>query len=122
LQEFTVLKEEGQSLIHAVNTWGEKTMGGSSAKGREAIYRELQLLQTDWEAFLASITETRASLEACLLQWSDFADTTETLNRWLKDTDRRLKDSEPKADLGEKKAQLQRIKVRWTHDDYVIRF
>ena len=86
-------------------------MGGSSTEGRETIHRELQALQSEWEAFLASISETRAALESCLLQWTDFADATETLDRWLKDTDRRLKDSEPKADLGEKKAQLQRIKV-----------
>lgn len=94
--------------------WGEKTMGGSSAQGRETIHAELQALQRDWDAFLTKIAETRAALEACLLQWSDFADTSDTMNRWLKDTERRLKDVEPKADLGEKKAQLQRIKVRLT--------
>ena len=106
-----MLKEEGQSHIHAANTWGEKTMGSSSLEGRETIQGELQALQRDWDSFLSSIVETRTALEACLLQWSDFADSSDTIDRWLKDTERRLKDTEPKADLGEKKAQLQKTKA-----------
>ncbi len=61
-------KESGQSLIHAAHTWGEKAQSGSSREGRETIKTELSQLQTDWEKYLATITETKSSLQLCLLQ------------------------------------------------------
>jgi nesprin-1 len=111
LQEFVVLKEEGQSLMHATQTWGDKTANTSSAEGRDLITQELQALQRDWDNFVSGISNTRITLESCLLQWSDFDNSSEQIQRWLKDMERRLKDNEPKTDLGEKKAKLQRIKV-----------
>ena len=105
------MKEEGQSLIHAANTWGDKTMSSTSLEGRDIIQSELSTIQRDWDAFLSAISDTRMALESCLLQWSDFDDSSEQIQRWLKDMERRLKDSEPKADLSEKKAQHQRFKV-----------
>lgn len=88
-------------------------MTNSSPEGRDIIQAEINCLLRDWDAFLSAISDTRAALESCLLQWSDFDDSTEQIQRWLKDMERRLKDTESKADLGEKKAQLQRIKVRF---------
>ena len=34
------------------------------------------------------------------------------VQRWLQEMERKVKDTEPRADLGEKKTQLQKIKVR----------
>ena len=110
-QEFVVLKEEGQSLMHAAYMWGDKTMNTSSAEGRDLIAEELQALQHDWDNLISNISNTRSTLETCLLRWSDFDDSSEQILRWLKDMERRLKDNEPKADLSEKKSKLQRIKV-----------
>ena len=106
------MKEEGQTLLHAATTWGDKTLSSTSASGRDAIQRELATLQADWDAFVGAISDTRVTLESRLLQWSQFDDSFETIDRWLKDMERRLTDSEPKADLSEKKAQLQKVKVR----------
>ena len=114
-QEFVVLKEEGQSSMHAAYMWGEKTMNTSSAEGRDLIAEELRALQHDWDHFISTISNTRSALEMCLLRWSDFDDSSEQILRWLKDMERRLRDNEPKTDLSEKKSKLQRIKVN--HDN-----
>ena len=106
------MKEEGQGLLHAASTWGDKALASTSPGGRDAIHRELSALQSSWDSLVAAISDTRMTLESRLLQWSQFDDSADTIERWLKDMERRLTDSEPKADLGEKKAQLQKVKVR----------
>ena len=55
LQEFVVMKEEGQVMIHTTNTWGEKTMSSTAAEGRDVIRQELQQLQADWERMLSQV-------------------------------------------------------------------
>lgn len=111
LQEFVVVKEEGQMLIHTSNTWGEKTMTNTSVEGREMIRVELQQLQQEWDNMMAEVTDTKVMLESCLLRWTDYSDSHTQVQKWLKDMERRVKDTEVKSDLSEKKAELQRIKV-----------
>ena len=57
------------------------------------------------------VTNKKATLEACLLQWTDYSASNDKVIYWLKDMEKRLKDNYLKADLGEKKADLQRCKV-----------
>ncbi|XP_041353316.1 nesprin-1-like isoform X4 [Gigantopelta aegis] len=111
LQEFNVMKEEGQVLIHTANTWGEKTMMNSSVTGREMIREELQQLQTDWDELVSEVTDTKVLLESCLLQWTEFSDSHSNVQKWLKEMEKKLRETSPKADLSEKKGELQRIKV-----------
>ncbi|CAL1544282.1 unnamed protein product [Lymnaea stagnalis] len=110
LQEFVVLKEEGQIFLHTAVTWGEKSMANTSVEGREIIRNELDQLQADWDLLISKVTDTKVLLESCLVQWSDYNVTHEQVLRWLKDMEKRLRDITPKADLGEKKAELQRVK------------
>ncbi|KAK0046935.1 nesprin-1, partial [Biomphalaria pfeifferi] len=110
LQEFLVIKEEGQIHLHTAVTWGEKSMATTSVEGREIIRNDLNKLQTDWDNLVSQVSDTKVLLESCLLQWSDYNVSNDQVLRWLKDMERRLRDATPKADLGEKKAELQRIK------------
>ncbi len=107
-----IVKEEGQSLIHAANTWGDKAASTSSAEGRDLIQTALHRLQQGWDDLISGLGEARTALESCLLQWSDFDDSSDQIQRWLKDMERKVKDTELKADLSEKKGQLQKTKVR----------
>ncbi|KAJ8309206.1 hypothetical protein KUTeg_014080 [Tegillarca granosa] len=110
LQEFVVVKEEGQLLIHTANTWGEKAMTNTSMEGREMIRKELQQLQQEWDNMIGEVTDTKVMLESCLLQWTDFNASYDQIQKRLRDMERRIRESEPKADLSEKKADLQRIR------------
>ena len=47
-----MLKEEGQTLVHAATTWGDKTLASTSSAGRDAIQRELAALQAEWDKFV----------------------------------------------------------------------
>ena len=60
------------------------------------------------------MTDTKVMLESCLLQWSDYSASHDQVLRWLKDMEKRLRDTQPKADLSEKKAELQRVKVSYS--------
>lgn len=63
------------------------------------------------------VTDTKVLLESCLLQWSDYNVSHDQVLKWLKDMEKRLRETTPKGDLGEKKAELQRIKVRNINDN-----
>ncbi|KAH9507320.1 hypothetical protein Btru_056905, partial [Bulinus truncatus] len=110
LAEFMVIKEEGQINLHTAVTWGEKSMATTSVEGREVIRNDLNRLQIDWDSLISQVSDTKVLLESCLIQWSDYNVSHDQVLRWLKDMERRLRDTTPKADLGEKKAELQRIK------------
>ena len=61
LQEFTVVKEEGQLLIHTAQSWGEKTMNNTSVDGREMIRHELQQLQQEWDVMTGQFDKLQIS-------------------------------------------------------------
>lgn len=111
LHELIVMKDEGQTLLHSANTWGEKTLVTTSVEGRSDIQRQLQVLQEGWDSLMSGTSDVRVALESQLLQWSQFDDNFQQIQRWLKDMERKTGDAEPKADLGEKRAQLQKTKV-----------
>lgn len=62
--------------------------------------------------FVFQVTDTKVMLESCLLQWTDFSASHNQIIRWLKDMEKRLRETHLKADLSEKKAELQRCKVK----------
>lgn len=55
VQEFFVIKEEGQIFLHSAITWGEKTMGNTSVEGREVIRNELNQLQIEWDHLISEV-------------------------------------------------------------------
>ncbi|ESO86156.1 hypothetical protein LOTGIDRAFT_167389 [Lottia gigantea] len=113
LKEFVIMKEEGQMLIHTTNNWGEKTMTNTSVDGRESIRQDLQGLQQDWESLISDVTDTKVMLEARLLQWTDFDASLDGIQRWIKETEKKLKSSQLKGDISEKRNELQKIKVSY---------
>ena len=112
LQEFMVHQEQGQSLLHAAHTYGEKAMAGTASQGRDVIRQELAALQAQWDDFRSATSDTRSDLESQLLRWADFDDSSSTVGKWLEDMQAKVKDAGPKMDLSEKKVKLQKVKVR----------
>ena len=78
--------------------------------------------------FTGEVTDTKVMLESCLLQWTDFNDSYEQIQKRLKEMEKRLRGADTKADLGEKKAELQRVKVNFRphfqtfHPDQMTKF
>ena len=76
------------------------------------IRDQLESYREQYEKLKLDILDAKIDMEAILSCWITFERAFEQLNIWLKETEVRLKsDSDLKADLAEKKALLEKIKV-----------
>ena len=69
-----MVKEDGNTMLHTTQTWADKAMTNTSQEGCERIKAELKSLNDQWDAFVTDVPETKAALEACQMQWSDYDD------------------------------------------------
>lgn len=111
VQELSITKDEGQGLLQAATMWANKCMSGWLPDRRQAVQGQVRELQARWERLLAQLADTRAIVEGGVAQWQEARDSCEQVMRWLKDMERRLADAEPRSDLAEKRALLQKVKV-----------
>lgn len=71
-------------------------------------------LRDQWEVLGDEMSENQRELESCVTQWSSYADQSEHMQKWILEAELQLnEDSDLKATLPEKKAQLQNQKVRF---------
>ncbi|KAF5292004.1 hypothetical protein FQA39_LY14121 [Lamprigera yunnana] len=91
---------------------GEKLYAHTSPDGREIIRQQLRNLRTIWDGFSDDLQNASNKLEQCLAQFSDFTSTQEQLTKWLKNVEKAMyHQTELKATLQEKRAQLQNHKI-----------
>ena len=92
---------------------GEKLYPSTATEGRDIIRQELRTLRDQWEQVCDLLSDTQHKLDSCLLQWSSYDENFEQFQKWLLDTEIQLKeDTDLKATLPDKKAQLQNHRVR----------
>ena len=83
----------------------------TSASARE-VRQQLELNKNDVDNLKQDLNKTKVRLESSLAEWAIFERSYEVLSTWVADTERRLaSDTEPKTDLAEKRAQLDKFKV-----------
>ncbi len=112
-----------------------KTVAGTiSNKGRgpgpvtdshivgQQVYKWLATRQARWERLLAQLGVTRAQVEAAVAQWQDARDNCEQVLRWLRDAERRMVDADPRGELAEKRALLQKAKVCCYRSDLTLTY
>ena len=88
-------------------------MANTNQDGTDIIREQLDVYKTEYERLRAGLSEANSDLESTLTHWSTFDQTYDQLSAWVKDTEVKLKsDSDPKGDLAEKKAHLEKVKVR----------
>ena len=84
-----------------------------SSQSRDELQQKLDHCQQDWDQLVSNMAESKVLLESNLLQWSDFTDSFNQVHKWIADMEKRLKeDKQPKVDLVEMKAYLQKMKVK----------
>ncbi len=59
------------------------------------------------------LSESEEGLKGALQAWDDFDALFDTLNKWLKENEAKVKDHELKNSLDDKKQQLEKFKVRF---------
>lgn len=108
-------KEQGTSKIHYTVECGEKLYPSTATEGRDIIRQELRSLRDQWEQVCDTLSDTQRKLDTTLLQWSSYDENFEQFQKWLLDTEMQLReDTDLKATLPDKKAQLQNHRVRIT--------
>lgn len=76
---------EGRQLIDNANNLSEAPISNSGPEGKDVIKQELNQLKTDWESVNFMCTDSHKTLNKCLNCWSDFNETYNDMEEWLKE-------------------------------------
>ena len=85
LNDFAVVREEGQILLQSASSWADKAMLNTSPGGRETIRQAMAQLSATWSGFLTELGETRGGLDTALLQWTEFDDSLDQVRARLRE-------------------------------------
>lgn len=110
-QDLLVHKEEGSTLVNAAFEAGEKLYPNTSNEGRESIRHEMRSLRDTWDRFSDHLSNTQRQLDSSRMQLMSFDENFEQLNKWVDDMEVKMRESEMKTTLPEKKNLLQQYKV-----------
>lgn len=106
------LQPEGNNKLKLINELQKQTLTKTSAQGQELLRRELDTLTSDWETFVADVSEAREKLKQSLQAWHDFEDSHNALSQWLRAKEQQVKEYELQSTLEEKTEQVEKLKVR----------
>ncbi|CAC5416629.1 SYNE1 [Mytilus coruscus] len=108
LQELVAEKDQGATRIHYTVECGEKLYPSTASEGPDIIHQELRGLREHWEQGCDVLSETQCKLDTTLLQWYSYDENFDQFRKWFLDTEIKLReDTDLKATLSDKKAQLQ---------------
>ncbi|CAH1803094.1 unnamed protein product, partial [Owenia fusiformis] len=110
LQELESTKNNGESKLVKTKDDASKVLTETNKTGQEVIKKELENLQKDWELIEACLHETRPQLESVLQHWSSHDSKLDELNRWIRETEQKVKNVELLATIDEKEKQLENMK------------
>ena len=113
LEELAAMRDEGYQKLQTVIDQSQLILPNTGPLGKEEIRNEVHQLQRTWDDIMVEMTGGKSQLEAAAAQWELYDDTTERLVRWLRETENITKvEFSFQSSLPEKRAQLDRIKVR----------
>ena len=107
-------KEEGLHMLQIALDNLQIVLPNTSVPGRDNMRREMQGMQSEYDALSADLNDLKTKLDSALAQWTVYDDSTEQLGRWLRDLEEQLEgESQLQNTLQEKKLQYERVKVSW---------
>lgn len=111
-QEITGGLDNGLQQLNHTCDLGQKVKQRSPPEGKEKVDQEMSEMKRDWEKMNQDISNCSAKLDAQLIKWASYEDLRTVLLKWLTEVETELKmGAEPKTELVEKKAQLEKFKV-----------
>jgi nesprin-1 len=111
IQDLIASKDDGDAKVKKCESQAEKTITHSGAIGRQAIQRELETLKHLWTTYCDELDETKTRLNEVLQKWQTYEETYDRLLDWVKDTEKKVKDTTLVARLEDKKAQVKKYQV-----------
>ena len=92
---------------------GQRVKQRSPPEGKAKVDQEIGEMKRDWEKMNEDISICNSKLDTLLVKWVTYEETVTVLLKWLTETETELKMGvEPKTELLEKKAQLEKCKVK----------
>ena len=106
--------DDGLQRVNRVCDLAEKILPNTSSDGKRIIEQQVTELTNEWEKLNQAISECSTMLEGVQERWNDYEEYYGSLVKWLADTEHTFSiEPEPKAQLVEKKTQLDKYKVSY---------
>ena len=103
--------DQGQSKLSSGIEQGERTLSNTNEAGCADIREQVDVYKADYERLRASLAEAMADLDTNVTAWSTFHTSHAQLAAWVAETEAKLGADTPKADLAQKKVQMEKAKV-----------
>lgn len=104
--------DEGLQKVNLVCDLAERILPNTSSDGKRLIEQQVTELTNEWEKLNMAISECSSMLEGVQDRWNDYEEYYGSLVKWLADMENTLyAEPEPKAQLVEKKTQLDKYKL-----------
>ncbi len=104
--------DQGHSLLKTLRETAEQAVSFLDDPGASKLEREVQTSRSQLEEFILGLREEHATLERSIVLYKDFQERYKSHIQWLRETRALLCSTvEPKAELYQRKAQLNKYKV-----------
>ena len=104
-------KDDGDAKLRQCESQAEKTTTHSGAIGRQVIQRELEALRLLWTTYCDELNDTTSQLTEVLQKWQTYEETYDRLLDWVKDTEKKVKDTTLVPTLEHKRDQVKKYQV-----------
>ncbi|XP_043075052.1 nesprin-1 isoform X1 [Puntigrus tetrazona] len=112
IQEFRSDKEQGQTRLNAVLTYGEQLSSVVPADRVEAIRTKANTAKDDWKSLMDSLQRRDMALQVLQSQMQDFEASVEPLQDWLNRTEISVQESSARLhDLPAKRLELSKLQT-----------
>ena len=112
-QELLSSRDEGYHKLQQVLDQAHLVLPNTSTPGKDTISEDLAKLRHHWDDLTGRLTTSKTQMETATSQWDLYEDSEGHLSKWVAETESGLKlETGLQATLPEKRAQLERVKVR----------
>ncbi|XP_016311636.1 nesprin-1-like isoform X6 [Sinocyclocheilus anshuiensis] len=112
IQEFKSDKEQGQTRLNTVLTYGEQLSSVVPADRVEAIRTKANAAKGDWKSLMDSLQRRETALQVLQSQMQDFEASVEPLQDWLNRTEISVQESSARLhDLPAKRLELSKLQT-----------
>lgn len=112
---------DGEKKLKKTKELASKTASNSSQNGQEALKRECDHLESDWQDYLTRISQAEDDIKTALVTWGDFETKFTSCSAWLKQMEEQVKNYELKNTLQEKQNQIEKFKVHTPYFFYFVK-
>uniref|UniRef100_A0A8C1T930 Spectrin repeat containing, nuclear envelope 1a n=1 Tax=Cyprinus carpio TaxID=7962 RepID=A0A8C1T930_CYPCA len=112
IQEFKSDKEQGQTRLNAVLTYGEQLSSMVPADRMQAIRTKANAAKDDWKSLMDSLQRRETALQVLQSQMQDFEASVEPLQDWMNRTEISVQESSARLhDLPAKRLELSKLQT-----------